>query len=141
MPNSGALWRIPRVGPRAAEPCPALLRALGFERVVVYRPRRKRRSRTLGGADVVLVFSTQHRLRSDGTLILRSPAPGSGASIIPRYATIDRSAGYVVVPPTAGRGRVLLRVEESVRNRSSTWLAENFAKEFIKAYKQANGLK
>jgi hypothetical protein len=93
------------------------------------------------GAEVVLAFSSDRETYYAGSTTQPPASPGLASTSTPRYSSVDRGVGYVVVPKGENRARLLMSMKKSASMRWDKWPSVSVAREFIKAYRQANGLK
>jgi hypothetical protein len=86
------------------------------------------------GAEVILMFKAGSYNRTVGI-----PQPGGGTLIgQPKILT---GAGFVLVTQSSGKPKLVMSFEDEQGTSFEKKPVTNFAKDFLKAYKKANGLK
>jgi hypothetical protein len=86
------------------------------------------------GAEIILMFQASAYHRTVGI-----PQPGGGTMVgQPKILT---GAGFVLVPQKSGKPKLVMSFEDEQGTAFEKKPVTNFANNFIKAYKKANGVK
>jgi len=93
-------------------------------------------------AEVVLVYGSSASTKyigSQSTTTVDSSGNTAHTDSMPQYRRIVRGDGLVLKPGKEGRARLLMEFGDARGNIFERKPSTNFAREFVKAYKKANG--